>query len=316
MRTRNLLLIFGGLTAALLLFCVTAYVLYDRESETLTDEVRRAVPGSFLSLPDGVVHYELAGPPPARADVRTVVLVHGFSVPYYIWDPTFEALTQAGFRVLRYDLYGRGYSDRPDVTYDADLYDRQLSALLDGLGIEGPVELVGLSMGGPIVVTFADRHPERTGKLALLDSAYHGPRPPPFWLRAPLLGEWLMTVSVAPSLPESQLDDFYDPSLFPDWPDQYRVQMQYQGFRRALLSTTRHFSSRDVQPEFARVGQSARPVLVIWGSDDLTVSVEVSAEIKKAIPQAELHVIEEAAHLPHYERPEMVNPILLEFLRQ
>lgn len=37
--------------------------------------------------------------------------MHGFSVPYYIWEPTFAALVQAGLRVLRYDLYGRGYSD-------------------------------------------------------------------------------------------------------------------------------------------------------------------------------------------------------------
>jgi len=42
-----------------------------------------------------------------------VALVHGFSVPYYVWDPTAPELARAGFRVLRYDLYGRGYSDRP-----------------------------------------------------------------------------------------------------------------------------------------------------------------------------------------------------------
>ena len=45
----------------------------------------------------------------------TVVLAHGFSVPYFVYDPTFEFLTQAGFRVLRYDLFGRGFSDRPQV---------------------------------------------------------------------------------------------------------------------------------------------------------------------------------------------------------
>jgi pimeloyl-ACP methyl ester carboxylesterase len=315
MRMRNWVLLFAGLPAVLGLLCAALYIRLDPESETLTDEVRSKVGGSFLRLPDGVVHYEMASPS-SLIDARTVVLIHGFSVPYYIWDPTFAAFTQAGFRVLRYDLYGRGYSDRPDTTYDADLYDRQLLGLLAGLGIAGPVDLVGLSMGGPIAVTFADRHPERAGKLVLVDSAYHGARQPSFWLNTPYLGEWLMTVSVAPSLPESQLDDFYDPSQFPGWPDQYRVQMQYRGFRRALRSTLLHFAGRDVREEFARVGKSGRPVLLIWGSDDLTVPVEVTAEIQKAIPQAELHVIEEAAHLPHYERPEMVNPILIEFLRR
>src|SRR3990172_6014274 len=127
MRKLDLVLIFGSVPAGLILLSVGAYFLFDQETMTLTDEVRQKVPGSFLQLPDGVVHYELAGPPPAgmstsaleqvgsgpqagppptRTDVRTVVLVHGFSVPYYIWDPTFEALIEAGFRVLRYDLYG------------------------------------------------------------------------------------------------------------------------------------------------------------------------------------------------------------------
>ena len=316
MRKRDLVLLFGVLPAVLALLCAALYVGFDRESETLTDAVRSQVRGSFLRLPDGVVHYELAGAPPTVLDARTVVLIHGFSVPYYIWDPTFEALAQAGFRVLRYDLYGRGYSDRPDATYDADLYDRQLLGLLSGLGIKGPVDLVGLSMGGPIAVTFADRHPERTGKLVLLDSAYHGAREPSLWLSTPYLGEFYMAVSVAPSLPRAQLADFYDPSRFPDWPDRYRVQMQYRGFRRALRSTLVHFAGRDVQEEFARVGRSGRPVLLVWGKADATVPVAASEQIRKAIPQAELHVIEEAAHLPHYERPEKVNPILMEFLRR
>jgi pimeloyl-ACP methyl ester carboxylesterase len=316
MRKLDLVLIFGSVPAGLILLSVGAYFLLDQETMILTDEVRQKAPGSFLRLPDGIVHYELAGPPPTRTDVRTVVLVHGFSVPYYIWDPTVDALVAAGFRVLRYDLYGRGYSDRPDVTYDADLYDRQLLGLIEGLGIAGPVDLAGLSMGGPIVVTFADRHPERARALVLVDSAYHGARSPDLFTGTPYLGEFFMTVSTAPSLPRSQLADFYNPSRFPDWPDKYRVQMQYKGFRRALLSTLRHFAARDVEGEFARVGKSGRPVLVVWGEADATVPVAVTKEILKAIPHAELHVIEEAAHLPHYERPEVVNPILIEFLKR
>ena len=88
MRKLDLVLIFGSLPAGFLLLCVGAYFLLDQETLSLTDEVRQTAPGSFLRLPDGVVHYELASPPPTRTDVRTVVLVHGFSVPYYIWDPT------------------------------------------------------------------------------------------------------------------------------------------------------------------------------------------------------------------------------------
>lgn len=97
------------------------------------------------------------------------MLVHGFSVPQFIFEPTFTFLTEQGFRVLRYDLYGRGFSDRPDKRYDIDLYVGQLANLLDALEIREPVSLVGLSMGGPITATFTVRFPQRVRKLVLID---------------------------------------------------------------------------------------------------------------------------------------------------
>ena len=96
---------------------------YLGETEELNEATRASAPGSFVQLSDGCTHYELgnsllpAGAPfgdnKGKGVRAPVVLVHGFSVPYFIWDPTFEFLTKSGFRVLRYDLFGRGYSDRP-----------------------------------------------------------------------------------------------------------------------------------------------------------------------------------------------------------
>jgi pimeloyl-ACP methyl ester carboxylesterase len=316
MRQRIRIIRRGALLEVLLLVLVAvlagAYFHYDQETAILTDEARRGVAGSFIRLPDGVVHYELGGPQQARA----VVLVHGFSVPYYIWDPTFDALVRAGRRVLRYDLYGRGYSDRPDTDYNTDLYDRQLSSLLSSLQIQEPVDLMGLSMGGPIVVTFAARHPEKVHTLTLFDPSYSSGGTPPLWLRAPFLGEYLMTVFFAPSLPQGQMEDFYRPERFARWPEMYRVQMKFKGFRRALLSTSRTFSRRNQRADYARVGESFLPVLLIWGKEDKGLPVDLSEDVQKVIPQAELHIIEQAAHLPHYERPEIVNPILIDFLNE
>src|SRR5579862_6348425 len=89
------------------------------EHGPLDDAARKAAGGSYVKLSDGITHYELSGPDTGRL----VVLVHGNSVPYYIWDSTTVALRAAGFRVLRYDMYGRGTSDRPNTTYNADLLD-------------------------------------------------------------------------------------------------------------------------------------------------------------------------------------------------
>ena len=112
------------LIVVLIVLALIASYLYAINSKPeLDDEARQAAPGSFIQLSRGMVHYEIAGPESAR----TVVLIHGLATPYFIWDNNYDALVRAGFRVLRYDHYGRGFSDRPDVVYDRELYDQQLA---------------------------------------------------------------------------------------------------------------------------------------------------------------------------------------------
>ncbi len=282
------------------------------ESQVLDKETRFSAPGQFVDLPDGVVHYEVAGP----SDAQTVVLVHGFSVPYYIWDPTFKALVEAGFRVLRYDLYGRGYSDRPDTVYDHELFDRQLLNLLSTLGIDQPVDVLGLSMGGAIAVVFTDQHPDLVRKLCLIDPAGL-PFKRPFaakLLEAPMLGEWIMSLFGDRILVAGLKDDFYESKRFPEYMEQYRMQMQYAGFKRALLSTIRSGLLAGATEAYAGVGRQDRPVMLIWGRNDQIVPFELSGKVRELIPRVEFHAIDEAGHIPHYEQSELVNALLLEFL--
>jgi pimeloyl-ACP methyl ester carboxylesterase len=278
----------------------------------LDGQARAAASGQFIELADGFTNYELAGPDVAQV----VVLVHGFSVPYYIWDPTFAALTAAGLRVLRYDLFGRGFSDRPKVIYNVDLFDRQLLGLLDALGMHSPIDLVGLSMGGAIAVHFADRHPERLRKLVLIDPAgLPMPRPAVAKLiQAPVLGDLLMSLFGDRFLLSSQGQDFRNPDRLVEFQAKYRVQLQYAGFTQAALSTIRHGPVYDETAVFQRVGALPLPILLIWGREDRTVPFEISDKARQALPNAEFQVIEEAGHIPHYEKPEAVNPIMLDFL--
>ena len=144
----------------------------------------------FVELSDGKTHYQIAGPNTGR----TVVLIHGIAVPCGIWDTTTNDLVTAGFKVLRYDLYGRGRSDRPKVRYDHLLFDRQLSELLAKLEIDTPVDLVGLSLGALISLVFTDRHPEKVRKICLIDPVGFGLILPfeAKLVRLPILGEFIM----------------------------------------------------------------------------------------------------------------------------
>lgn len=307
---RRSLIVLGIALAATIVWLTINFSSHNLELTVIDDEVRRNAPGRFIETSRGVVHYEISGPEGAR----TVVLVHGFSVPYYLWDPTFAALTQAGYRVLRYDLFGRGLSDRPTAMYDADLFDRQLADLLDALKITGRVDLIGASMGGPIIATFACRHPQRVRTLSFFDPAYNHGGSLSWKLRSPVIGEYLMAVDIVPGLPNSQLADFKHPERFPDWPDRYRPQMKYKGFRRALLSTMRHYLTADWSSAFACVGAMSKPVFLVWGKSDAEVPFALSEKVRRAIPRAEFLPVDDAGHVPFIEHPEIVNPALLRFL--
>jgi pimeloyl-ACP methyl ester carboxylesterase len=300
-----------GVLAGACVLLAGSYAYFDEESQELGDDARRGATGRFVQLSKGVVHYELEGP----ISARTVVLVHGYSVPSFIWDPTYEALTAAGHRVLRYDLYGRGLSDRPRARYDADLYDAQLVELLDALGIRDPIDVAGVSMGGAVAVAFAVRHPDRVKTVALFDPSYSTGRTIPWFIRAPVIGEWVMEVLIAPHLAEGQLDDFHDRDGHEDYVARYRIQMRFEGFRRALLSTLRDYAPRDNSGEYRSLGASGSPVLLVWGRGDRSVPFARSDDVRRAIPQAEFHPIDAAGHIPHYERASVVSPILVDFLR-
>lgn len=286
---------------------------YLGETEELNDTARARAPGSFVQLSDGYTHYELSGPD----DWPSVVLVHGFSVPYFIWDPTFDFLTGAGFRVLRYDLFGRGYSDRPRVRYDIDLFCRQLRELLDTLGFE-VIYLIGLSMGGPISASFTVRYPLRVKKLVLIDPA--GARPVTLvrilkGATSPGFGELAFGLFGSGQMARSVKTDFYDPANIKAFVNQYMVQMKYKGFMRAILSTVRNGMLGDFSSTFSEVGNQDTPTMLLWGRDDKTVPFTHSKDILAAIPQAHLHAFDHCGHLPHYEKPDEVNPLLSEFLR-
>lgn len=289
----------------------TAYVVRNPERAVLDAAARQAAPGQFVRLSDGVTHFGISGPPGGTP----VVLVHGFSVPSYIWDSTATALAAAGFRVLRYDLFGRGYSDRPDVRYDADLVDRQLGELLDSVGFAGPVHVMGLSYGGLVTATFTGRHPERVRSLTLVDPAAGRIDPLPWYLEMPLLGPIVWQILAVPGMADNQLSDFLEPGRWPDWPDRYRVQMQYRGFGRALRSTAMSLAANDLDSMYATVGKQGFPVQLIWGTEDETVPIALSEGLRTAIPRVQFHPIKRAGHLPHIEQAQTVNSILLAFLR-
>lgn len=302
--------------AAVLVGCGALFLAYrvnDPERLTLDESARTEAPGRFVRLVDGVTHYESAGPDTGRA----VVLAAGFSVPAYIWDSLYHHLADSGYRVIRYDYYGRGWSDRSDAPYDQEFFVRQLGGLLDSLRITTPVDLAGLSFGSAIITSFTDRFPERVRSLIYVDPVFNtGRQLPPEERSALAWNVHMVFRGGSDAMAESQLFDFLHPLRYPDWPARYRVQQRFKGTRETLRRTRAAIAVAPHQKEQLRkLGADPRPVLIIWGRHDRVAPFAESNALLAAMPRAMFVPVDSAAHLPHLEQPGFVARTVVRFLR-
>lgn len=287
--------------------------LRDREHLRLDATLRTNAPGRFVELRDGVTHFELTGP----KDGPRVVLIHGVSGPMGVWDRATPALVKAGFRVLRYDQFGRGYSDRVDIDHDEEFYERQLGELLDAIGWQQPVTLIGSSMGALIATRFTNEHPTRVARVVLV-----GPAGFPIEggattavLGVPGLGEYIMSAFGDEMLSEHHKKYFVDPERGRALQHAFEAQLEVIGTKRSIRSTMTRMPVTQYEEGYRRLGQSGKPVRIVWGRDDQTFRFIHSERALELIPQGSLVPIDAAAHLPQFERPGAFTRATVPFLR-
>lgn len=284
------------------------------EKEELNEQVRTELDGKFIKLSEGFTHYELKG----EKGEKTVVLIHGNAAPYVTWDNTIGALIDAGFRVLRYDLFGHGFSDRPNLDkYTRGLYDNQLVELLAKLAISEPIYMVGTSQGGSISAYFAAKHPEKVRKLALLS---------PFFdrfeesssanlLKARFIGEFIIQLVGDKKILDLS-KTIFSVEKRSVLTREVKKQLHYKGKKRAILANLRGDALSDATSYYEKVKKQGIQMFLTWGRQDQSISGESMKRLRSLIPEIEYHEIENAAHLVHYEFPERINPILIKFLME
>ncbi|HLS84096.1 MAG TPA: alpha/beta fold hydrolase [Arenimonas sp.] len=287
------------------------WLLANPEPLRLDATARTAAPGQFLELSAGTTHYRLEGP--ARG--RLVVLVHGTTVPSLVWRHNVPALTGAGYRVLSYDLYGRGYSDRPSRRHDLGLYVGQLEELVNEVARGEPVDLVGLSIGAVVAAEYARRYPGAVRHLVLISPAGMETAPPlgervGQW---PLVGEYLLEVAGTRLLRPSR-NMLHAPGQHAGLDADYLKTIRFRGSRAALLDSLRRLPYAHYGDRYRELRRFGVPVLLVWGRHDRIVPVAGAERLRRLVGSRELVIAEDAGHLPNYEQPATVNPALLDFL--
>ena len=121
----------------------------------------------FINLSRGVTFYKHDN---KEASTVPIILIHGFSVPSYIWDPTFELLSNKGYNVISLDLFGRGFSENLDQPYTDKLFADQVIDLMIKLNIDS-AKFVGLSNGGRVISKVAELKPTAVSSLIYVASS-------------------------------------------------------------------------------------------------------------------------------------------------
>lgn len=273
-----------------------------------------SLPAERLLAVDGhLVHVEELGP----ADGEPVVLVHGFGSSGYTWRLVAPRLADAGYRVVMPDLYGFGWSDRPEEPFDYTPTGQAVMVrrLMDRLGIER-AHLVGHSFGGGVALKTWEAAPGRVLSLSLvattlptISRAPNADLPlyrPLAYVGVRLLGltRWFVRAALERSV--------FDPAFVTrEMVDAYRARLGLVGPAGRYDSLTRPIPRERLEISLSQV---EAPVLLVWGEDDRLIPIKHGRRAAPLFPDATLVVYPETGHLVMEERPETLTRRLLQFL--
>ncbi len=241
-----------------------------------------------------------------------LLLIHGFPLSSELYQPQRAALNNH-FRILTPDLRGMGRSDAPSGAYSVETYADDLVALLDHLGI-GSAVVAGMSMGGYVLLSMLRRHPERVEGAIFIDTKAGADTDEGRAGRRKMAQQ--ARVEGAGAIADVMLPKMLTERTRTEQPDlaahvrEMMAVTPVDGIVGALEALAARPDSTDILP------QINVPALVIVGSEDAITPPVEAQKLQAGIPNAQLVVIDGAAHAANIERPNEVNRAIEQWLEQ
>ena len=248
-------------------------ILKEATKQKLGDKERTQAPGNFVTLSKGLVHYRWLG-----ADTGDlVVCVHGLTTPSFVFEGLARHYTNIGKRVLVYDQYGRGYSDRPKAKQDKAFFVNQLEELLNKLEIKKQkFEMVGYSMGGVIAASYSARNTERLKRLILIAPAGtgHNLGISARVAKIPLFGWGLFLTFFGLQHARSIKKDKDIKSSVPNIVERQLNELLYKGFVPSVLASIKGILSKDSYDDHEALRNADFEILAFWGDCDRVIPIQ------------------------------------------
>ncbi len=257
-----------------------------------------------------------------------VVMVHGNPTWSFYYRDLARAL-RTDHRVLVPDHIGCGLSEKPDDARYAYTLSRRiddLEAWLDSLALDRPITLVGHDWGGMIAMGWAVRHPERVGRIVLMNTAaFHLPedmRMPRSlaFVRNTRLASFLVRrcnlfargaawLAPARPLPKALRDAYCAPY---DTPDHRIATLRFVQDIPLAPGDPAYDAVTGIEQGLSHFAET--PILLLWGERDFVFAPPVLELFERAWPHAQSHRFPRAGHYVLEEARDEILPLVRDFL--
>jgi pimeloyl-ACP methyl ester carboxylesterase len=275
--------------------------------------------GMFITLNDQKVHIHEEGDP----NKPPVILIHGWSSSWYALSPLLPVFEKSRYHILAVDL--PGFGDSPAFKQRATIpaYAELLAELIRQMG-DQPATLVGHSMGGMISIELTLRYPELVDRMVLLDPTISGKLSTSInlFISPIVLLERLPVANVLFALLEPRLfaltDRLMRPISFAD-----RTMISDEEYHHLRADARRPFQGRVRAECFwamrnndlrGKIGNIKTPTLMLWGMEDNTVPLRDAGVVADEWPDADLRIIPNSGHWPHFEKPNLTRRYVKGFM--
>lgn len=234
---------------------------------------------------------------------RTLVAVGGWTGSWEVWEEPIAQLTARGWRCVAYDHRGSGESPVDPALISVEAMVDDVTAVLDALGVERCI-LAGESQGGAIAQYAAARNPERFEGLVLSAPARTGRSAGGTAFADACRSDYPAAVDqfISACFPEPDIDHVKR------WAKNILLRAEPEQAAR-IIDMWRDEAVPDVDARKIDV-----PTLILHGTADAIVPIQVSRQLAELLPDVELLEFDGSGHVPTMTRPpDVVNAILRRF---
>ena len=254
---------------------VFLYIVLDRENIGI-NEFRLNSGYEEVKLSDGITSYKDIG----DKNNKVIILVHGATFGSLAYEEYVNVFIKNNYRVITYDQYGRGYSDRINSNVSIELMEKQLKELIEHCEVEDVI-LYGVSFGAAVVAKYAANNPENISfigyQVPLINSANI---PLLSIVKIPLYGDLITRGFLVPGVLKriEEYEDLMSKKLLDHYIRQFNVKGTEKFFKKFFLGN----ATGNRLEDHSIIGNMSIPSYFAYAEDDTEIDSKLVEEtIKK-----------------------------------